>query len=85
MLKFKFHLSDGPSDTEESLKWFISLICTTAFTNEGRGMVPDHENTDVLSSQEIVSAAQISVREINTSDLTEMVMLEEKTEMKRLC
>lgn len=48
-------------------------------------MVPDHENTDVLSSQEIVSAAQISVREIDTSDLTERVTLEEKTEMKRLC
>lgn len=48
-------------------------------------MVPDRENTDVLSSQEIVSAAQITVREINTGDFTERVTLEEKTEMKRSC
>lgn len=48
-------------------------------------MVPDRENTDVLSSQEIVLAAQITAREINTSDLTERVtMMEKKTKMKRL-
>lgn len=39
-------------------EWFISLICTTAFTNEGRGMVPDCESTNVLPSQEIISASQ---------------------------
>lgn len=48
-------------------------------------MVPDHENTDVLSSQEIVSAAQFTAREINTSDLTERVTVMEETQLKRLC